>query len=50
MGRLGTPSDITDSVTFLLGPRASFITGIDLLTDGGTVAAVLTGRLPLPTR
>jgi NAD(P)-dependent dehydrogenase (short-subunit alcohol dehydrogenase family) len=49
-GRLGTPSDIADSVTFLLGPQASFITGIDLLTDGGTVAAVLTGRVPLPTR
>jgi len=49
-GRLGTPSDIADSVTFLLGSQASFITGIDLLTDGGTVAAVLTGRVPLPTR
>jgi len=49
-GRLGTPSDIADSVTFLLGPQASFITGIDLLTDGGSVAAVLTGRVPLPGR
>ena len=49
-GRLGTPSDIADSVTFLLGPQASFITGIDLLTDGGSVAAVRTGRVPMPTR
>ena len=49
-GRLGTPSDIADSVTFLLGPQASFITGIDLLTDGGAVAAVLTGRVPMPGR
>ena len=43
-GRLGTPSDIADGVTFLLGQQASFITGIDLLIDGGSVAAVLTGR------
>jgi len=49
-GRLGTPSDIADSVTFLLGPQASFITGIDLLTDGGAVAAVRTGRVPMPGR
>jgi NAD(P)-dependent dehydrogenase (short-subunit alcohol dehydrogenase family) len=49
-GRLGTPSDIADSVTFLLGPQASFITGVDLLTDGGSVAAVITGRVPMPGR
>jgi len=46
--RLGTPSDIADAVTFLVGPQASFITGIDLLVDGGAVAAVATGRAPLP--
>ena len=45
-GRLGTPSDIADGATFLLGPQASFITGIDLLIDGGSVAAVLTGLVP----
>ena len=49
-GRLGTPSDIADSVAFLLGPNASFITGIDLLTDGGEIAAVFSGRVPLPGR
>jgi NAD(P)-dependent dehydrogenase (short-subunit alcohol dehydrogenase family) len=47
-GRLGTPSDIADGVTFLLGPQASFITGIDLLIDGGAIAAVQAGRVPLP--
>lgn len=47
-GRLGSPSDIADAVTFLLGPQASFITGIDLLVDGGAVAAVATGVAPLP--
>ena len=49
-GRLGTPSDIADGVTFLLGHTASFITGIDLLLDGGSVAAVASGRVPMPTR
>ena len=45
-GRFGTASDIADGVTFLLGQQASFITGIDLLIDGGAVAAVVTGRVP----
>jgi len=49
-GRIGTPSDIADAVTFLVGPHASFITGTDLLVDGGSVAAVATGRVPLPGR
>ena len=49
-GRLGTPSDIADGVTFLLGHTASFITGIDLLVDGGSVAAVAAGRVPMPGR
>ena len=39
-GRLGTPDDIAAAATFLLGPDASFITGTDLLVDGGVVAAV----------
>ncbi|MFT3799438.1 SDR family oxidoreductase [Microbacterium sp.] len=49
-GRIGTPSDIADAVTFLVGPQATYITGIDLLVDGGNVAGVHTGRVPLPTR
>lgn len=38
--RLGTPDDIAAAAAFLLGPEASFISGTDLLVDGGTVAAV----------
>lgn len=47
-GRLGTPDDIVDAAAFLLGDEASFITGTDLLVDGGVVAAVLSGALTLP--
>ena len=43
-GRVGTPYDIADAAAFLLGPDASFITGTDLLVDGGVVAAVSTGQ------
>jgi NAD(P)-dependent dehydrogenase (short-subunit alcohol dehydrogenase family) len=47
-GRLGTPDDIAAATAFLLGPDASFITGTDLLVDGGVVAGVRSGRLGLP--
>ncbi len=39
-GRLGTPDDIAAAAEFLCGPQASFITGTDLLVDGGAVAGV----------
>jgi len=41
--RLGTPHDIASAVEFLAGPNATFVTGTDLLVDGGVVASVLTG-------
>jgi NAD(P)-dependent dehydrogenase (short-subunit alcohol dehydrogenase family) len=46
-GRLGTPDDIAAAAAFLLGPDASFITGTDLLVDGGAVAGLHGGRLQL---
>ena len=42
-GRLGTPEDIAAATAFLLGPEASFITGTDLLVDGGVIAAIKAG-------
>ena len=42
-GRTGTPDDIAAATAFLLGPNASFITGTDLLVDGGVIAAVKAG-------
>jgi NAD(P)-dependent dehydrogenase (short-subunit alcohol dehydrogenase family) len=40
-GRLGTPQDIAAIVEFLTSTAASFITGTDILVDGGAIAAVL---------
>jgi NAD(P)-dependent dehydrogenase (short-subunit alcohol dehydrogenase family) len=42
--RVGTADDIAAAAAFLLGPNASFITGTDLLVDGGVVAAVKAGN------
>lgn len=39
-GRLGTPDDIAGAAAFLLDPQSSFITGTDLLVDGGVIAAI----------
>jgi len=45
-GRVGTPDDIADAAAFLLGATASFITGADLLVDGGVIAAIRQMRPP----
>ncbi len=34
-GRVGTPQDIADAVTFLASARASYVNGAELLVDGG---------------
>ncbi|MEQ0558469.1 SDR family oxidoreductase [Amycolatopsis sp. NEAU-NG30] len=45
-GRLGTPDDIAAAAAFLLGPESGFITGADLLVDGGVVATIATSPNP----
>jgi len=35
IGRLGTPADVADAVTFLAGPGASYITGTVINVSGG---------------
>ena len=35
--RLGTPSDVANTVTFLSSPKSSFITGVIFVVDGGQV-------------
>jgi NAD(P)-dependent dehydrogenase (short-subunit alcohol dehydrogenase family) len=44
-GRAGTVDEIATAAAFLLGPDAGFITGADLLIDGGVLAALRAGRL-----
>jgi NAD(P)-dependent dehydrogenase (short-subunit alcohol dehydrogenase family) len=39
-GRLGTPEDVAGVVAFLAGPDSSYITGNDILLDGGTISAL----------
>jgi NAD(P)-dependent dehydrogenase (short-subunit alcohol dehydrogenase family) len=45
--RMGTPEDIAAATEFLLGPSAAFITGTDLLVDGGVIAAIQSGTIDL---
>ncbi len=40
LGREGTMIEIADAIEFLASDRASFISGTDLLVDGGTLSAV----------
>jgi len=47
-GRMAPPEEIAIAANFLLGPDAGFITGSDLLIDGGVIAAMRAGKLPTP--
>ena len=47
-GRMAPPQEIAAAAAFLLGPDATFVTGSDLLIDGGVIAAMRAGKLPMP--
>jgi NAD(P)-dependent dehydrogenase (short-subunit alcohol dehydrogenase family) len=46
-GRVGTPDEIGATAAFLMGRDGSFITGTDLLIDGGVIASIAAGRYQL---
>lgn len=45
--RVGTSDEIAEAGAFLLGEHASFITGTDLLIDGGVIASIKCGKYQL---
>ena len=45
--RVGTSDEIAEAAAFLLGEYARFITGTDLLIDGGVIASIRTGEYQL---
>ena len=49
-GRVGTPDEIGAAAAFLMGRDGAFITGTDLLIDGGVIAAIAAGRYQLGMR
>ena len=45
--RMGTPDEVAAAAAYLLGPDAGFVTGSDVLIDGGVIAALRAGKLEL---
>ena len=45
--RVGTSDEIAEVAAFLLGEHAKFITGTDLLIDGGVIASIRAGEYQL---
>jgi NAD(P)-dependent dehydrogenase (short-subunit alcohol dehydrogenase family) len=40
LGRIGEPADVARAVLFLAGPNSDFVTGTDLLVDGGLISGL----------
>jgi NAD(P)-dependent dehydrogenase (short-subunit alcohol dehydrogenase family) len=45
--QVGSADEVASAAAYLLGPDASFVTGSDLLIDGGVIAALRAGRIQL---
>jgi NAD(P)-dependent dehydrogenase (short-subunit alcohol dehydrogenase family) len=48
VGRGGTPDEVATVAALLLGPDGAFITGSDVLMDGGVTASYFYGDLAPP--
>jgi NAD(P)-dependent dehydrogenase (short-subunit alcohol dehydrogenase family) len=46
--RMASPDEIATLAAYLLGPDSAFVTGSDLLIDGGVIAAMLAGKVIIP--
>jgi NAD(P)-dependent dehydrogenase (short-subunit alcohol dehydrogenase family) len=47
-GRAGTPDEVATVAALLMGPDSGFITGSDVLMDGGVTASYFFGDLASP--
>ncbi len=45
--RMGNPDEVAAAAAYLMGPDAGFVTGSDLLIDGGVIPAIRAGRINL---
>jgi NAD(P)-dependent dehydrogenase (short-subunit alcohol dehydrogenase family) len=48
LGRIGEPEDIADAVVFLVSDAASFVTGAELVIDGGQTIGTMVSRSAAP--
>ena len=42
LGRIGSPEDVANAIAFLIGDESRFITGTELVVDGGALAVLAT--------
>lgn len=47
VGRIGTPEDMADAVTYLASPRSGYVTGQEIVVDGGLSQTVM-ANVPRP--